>query len=117
MDKLIFHAVSGVLGLFLAIRFIPGVSFVGTIRELLIAGVFLGLINFFIKPVVKLISLPIRIITLGLFSLLINVVFVWITIDIFFAREFIVEGIIPLLLTTLVVWLLNLFFGLHNSKK
>jgi len=72
IGKLLFHIVSGILGLFLAAKFIPGVEFMGSYKMLIIIGGVLGIINFFIKPILKAISLPIRILTLGIFSLVIN---------------------------------------------
>lgn len=117
LGKLLFHIVSGVLGLFLAVKFVNGVTFTGSIKTLLIAGAILGLANFLIKPALRAIALPLRIITLGLFSLLINMLLVWITTDILFPGEIEISGIIPLFWTTVIVWALNFFFGLIKSKK
>lgn len=50
---------------------IPGISVTG-IGSALIAIVIIGLINAVLKPLVYLITLPINILTLGLFSLIIN---------------------------------------------
>jgi putative membrane protein len=94
--------ISGVLGLWIAIEFIDGVSFLGTWKELLIIGLVMGVINVFIKPVLNLISLPLKILTLGLFGIIINMAVVW-AIDIFFP-ELIITGILPLLWTTLIIW-------------
>jgi uncharacterized membrane protein YvlD (DUF360 family) len=51
--------------------------------------------------------------TLGLFSLVINIAIIW-TIDILFP-ELIITGIIPLLLTTLIVWVIE--FLLPGASK
>lgn len=116
MGKLFFHIISGILGLFLAAKFVPGVEFMGDYKMLLIIGGVLGIINFFIKPILKVISLPIRILTLGLFSLVINMGLVWL-IEILFPKELEITGFLPLFWTTIIIWLLNFFFGLYNSKK
>lgn len=50
---------------------IPGISVSG-IQSALIAIVIIGLINAILKPLVYLITLPINLLTLGLFSLVIN---------------------------------------------
>lgn len=50
---------------------LPGVSVAGFISALLFALV-LGLLNIFIKPLLLLLTLPINILTLGLFTLVIN---------------------------------------------
>lgn len=54
---------------------LPGVTVTGFVVALLVALV-LGLINAFIRPVVLLLTLPINIITLGLFTLVINTLMV-----------------------------------------
>jgi len=51
---------------------LPQVDFNGTVPQLVIVAVVFGLVNGFIKPIVKLLALPITAITLGLFSLVIN---------------------------------------------
>ncbi len=55
---------------------IPGIE-VQSFWSALVVAVVLGLINIFIKPLVTLITLPINFITLGLFSLVINALLLW----------------------------------------
>lgn len=114
--KLLFHAVSGVLGLFLAAKFIPGVEFIGSIRMLLIIGAILGLINFLLKPILRAVSLPIRILTFGLFSLVINMGMVWF-VEILFPKDLEITGLLALFWTTLIIWGLNFLFGLYTPKR
>ncbi len=102
MWSLFLQMVAGILGIFLAQRYVPGVEFIGPWQTLVLAGVILGLINFFIKPILKIITLPLRILTFGLFSLIINMLMVWL-VDIIFP-ELIIPGIIPLFWTSLIVW-------------
>ncbi|MFA5767603.1 MAG: phage holin family protein [Candidatus Paceibacterota bacterium] len=102
MFSFILKIASGILGLWVAIEFINGVSFYGTWQDLLIIGLVMGVLNVFIKPILKLVTLPLRMLTLGLFSLVINVGIIW-AVDIFFP-ELIITGIVPLLWTTLIVW-------------
>ena len=56
---------------------IPGFVVNGGIKEFIIAGFVLGLFNLFVKPILKLISTPIIILTLGIFSLIINGFLLW----------------------------------------
>lgn len=115
MRDLFIKIVIGILGLWLADYFIAGVDFTGNWKILLIAGVILGLINFFIKPVLKFITLPLRIVTLGLFSLIINMAMIWL-VDIFFV-ELVIIGIVPLFWTTLIIWGLSFLIPLFFPKK
>ena len=50
---------------------LPGVS-VANVSAAIIAALVLGLINIFIKPLVLILTLPINILTLGLFTFIIN---------------------------------------------
>lgn len=115
MKRLIFQIIAGILGLFLASRFVPGVKFIDGWQSLILAGVILGLINFFVKPILKFLTLPLRILTFGLFTLILNMIFVWV-IDILFP-QLIILGILPLFWTTLIVIGLNLIFGLYKRQR
>ena len=61
---------------------IPGIS-VANFWSAMLACVVIAIINVFVKPVIKFISLPINILTVGLFSLVINALLLmlagWIT--------------------------------------
>ncbi|MDO8436152.1 MAG: phage holin family protein [bacterium] len=111
MTKLIFQAAGGTLSFWLADRFVPGVNFVGGIQYLFFTGALLGAVNFFIKPVLKAITLPLRILTLGLLGIVINMAIIWF-IDIAFP-ELIIQGVVALFLTTIIAWLVSFFLGLH----
>jgi putative membrane protein len=62
----------------LAAYLLPSVA-IETWQALLVATVVLGVLNTLVRPILKLISLPITILTLGLFSLVINGLMVWLT--------------------------------------
>lgn len=113
--KLVFNVISGVLGLFLAVNYIPGVKNYGSNNYLILTGVILGLVNFFIKPPIKIITLPLSIITFGLFGLVINMALIWLAVDVLSPIE--ISGIIALFWTALIVWVLNLFFRAFTKKS
>ena len=73
MLRLIIHVLSNAIGIWAAARLVHGIHFYGNWKWLILAGAVLGFINFIIKPIVKLISLPLIWITLGLFTIVINV--------------------------------------------
>ncbi len=62
-----------------ASELISGFRFDGSFWELLLVALIFGLVNTFIKPIVKLLTLPINIVTLGLFTLVINAFMVILT--------------------------------------
>ena len=102
MWTLFLQIVAGILGIWLAQKYVSGVEFIGNWQTLVLAGAILGLLNFFIKPILKVITLPLRILTFGLFGLVINMLMVWL-VDVIFP-ELIIPGLIPLFWTSLIVW-------------
>lgn len=60
----------------LASYVVPGITVAGFLTALIVALV-LGLINLVIKPIIKILTLPINILTLGLFGLIINTILFW----------------------------------------
>jgi putative membrane protein len=119
MKRLISQIVSATLGLWIADYFIKevsiklysnsnffGISLTSQWQILLILGITLGLINFFLKPIINAITLPLRILTLGLFSIVINMGFLWI-IDLMF-EELSIPWFLPLFWTTFIIWIINL---------
>ncbi|MCV7346495.1 phage holin family protein [Mycolicibacterium rhodesiae] len=77
-------AVTG-LALWVVTLIVPGISFVGGDTTLQRAGIILvvaivfGVVNAIIKPVVQILSIPLYILTLGLFHIVINALMLWIT--------------------------------------
>lgn len=78
----------------------------------IIVAIVLGLINSIIRPVVKLFSLPINVITLGLFTFVINALMVMLCawfLDDYFKVDGFVSALIFSVILGLVSWVLNLF--------
>ncbi len=120
MKSLFGSIIAGCAGLILAALFVPNFvvvgSFTSSIKILLLAGVVLGLINFFIKPIVNLITLPLRWLTFGLFSLALDLGIIWL-IDVIFTPELTITGLRDLFLTTLLVWIANLLVPRKERKR
>jgi putative membrane protein len=128
MRKLLSHLISATLGLWLAVLFVPGVqvllygnsAFFGfhltaLWQIYLLLGIILGLLNFFVKPVLDLITLPLRIITLGLFGFVVNAALI-LAVDIMF-RELSAPWLWPLFWTTIVMQILNLLLSSSVLKS
>lgn len=71
MDRFLVRALVAAIGLWVADTLIDGISFDST-GWLLGAAVVLGLINAFVRPLAMILTLPITVITLGLFLLVLN---------------------------------------------
>jgi len=97
------------LALYAANYFVPGFGVSGSWKEYLLAGAFLGLLNLVVKPILKLISMPIIILTLGLFTLVINGLLLW-TVDYIF--DFVsIKDTTALLYAVVVITIVNLFMS------
>ncbi len=71
MNGIILRTLIIMLGLFLASAIIPGVRISGT-GTFILAAILLGLVNAFIRPIAFFLTLPITIVTLGLFLFVLN---------------------------------------------
>lgn len=119
MGQLIWRIAGATLGIFLSDRFISGVNleiipgksiffgveFTQSWQILILMGATFGGILFFIKPILDKITAPLKVLTLGLFSLVLNMALIWL-LDILFP-EFQISGLVPLFYTTVVLWTIN----------
>ncbi|HRH26654.1 MAG TPA: phage holin family protein [Parcubacteria group bacterium] len=72
--KILTHLLVSTLAILITDYILQGASV--TILSAVVLAVVLGVINIFIKPIVKMITLPITVVTLGFFSLVVNALFV-----------------------------------------
>jgi putative membrane protein len=110
MVRFLLRALIAALGLWVASYIVPGVHVQG-VKTLLIAGLLLGLVNALVRPIVTLLTLPISVLTLGLFLLVVNglmVLFVGWILHRFGDESFQIHGLGAAILTTIVVWLVSL---------
>jgi putative membrane protein len=63
--------------LYAMVTLVEGISYTGGIMFFLIGGLIMGLFNFLIRPLMKIISLPFVILTGGLFLIVVNVGVLW----------------------------------------
>ena len=99
------------VAVWLTTKIISGIS-VDPIWTALIVGACLTLFNMFVKPIIKILTLPINLLTLGLFSLVINGAIFWylgtlikgFTVSTFYA------GFIGALIVSIINWLLSKVF-------
>ncbi|MFC3859515.1 phage holin family protein [Deinococcus antarcticus] len=102
------------IALYLLTRVYGGVSFApgADVVSILLAALVMGIVNALIRPVLLLLSLPINLLTLGLFTLVVNGVVLWIVASVTALN---VNGfgaaIIGALLLTLISWVLDAVTG------
>ncbi|WP_312433585.1 phage holin family protein [Lacrimispora sp.] len=71
MSKLFIKYLSIIIAIYLLSLVIPSI-YIGSISALLIMGLVLLVVNFILKPILLLITLPVSLLTLGLFSFIVN---------------------------------------------
>jgi putative membrane protein len=100
MKKFLLRAAFSALGLWLATRVVPGIGIDGA-GTLAGAALLLGVANAIVRPVLVLLTLPITILTLGLFLFVVNAAVFGLVASLL--DGFHVAGFVPALLGSLVV--------------
>jgi putative membrane protein len=104
--RLALRTLVGMAGLWLAQKFVAGVHFADT-QSLVIAALLLGVVNAIVRPVVFFFTLPLTLVTLGLFLLVVNAGMIGLTA--WLMDGFTVAGFWPALFAALVVGVTSWF--------
>jgi putative membrane protein len=101
-------------GLYAAIWIVPGIDFFGEWTGILWVALIFGLLNALVRPVLKLLAFPLIVITLGLFTLVINTALLLLTsfIGQSFGIAFTVDGFWAALLGSLVISIVSVVLSL-----
>ena len=118
MLRFIVQAVVTALGLWLSAKVVPGVDFTSTGSLVAAAGV-LGLVNAVVRPIMVILTLPLTIVTLGLFLLVVNAAMIGLTA--WFLDGFVVNGlwagIGAAIVTGVVSWIAGSVFGGGSRER
>jgi len=110
LTKLIIQILTNAVAIYIAARVVNGFTLnEEDFKTLFTIGFIFGMINFFIKPVLKLISVPLIFFTLGLFTIVINIVML-LLLD-YFVPELIISGLGAAFWGTIVISAVNFFVG------
>ncbi|MFA5013073.1 MAG: phage holin family protein [Candidatus Paceibacterota bacterium] len=111
MNSLIAKLIAGVAGAGLSIYILKGgITYDGNIATIILAGITIGLLFYFIKPLLNVITFPLRLITLNLFSFVIIMFLVWI-VDILFSTHLEINGLQNLFWMSLIVLAIDILFS------
>jgi len=102
--RLILRWLVSALTLMLVAYYVPGIVVV-SFYSALIAALILGLINAVIRPLVVILTLPVNILTLGLFTLVINALMFWLASSA--VKGFYVAGFWVAFWGALIMWLVG----------
>jgi len=115
MTGFLLRAVITAIGLWLASVYVPGVR-IDNVTTLLLAGLLLGVVNAVVRPIAFILTLPITILTLGLFLLVLNAAMVALVAWILPGFH-LYGGFKAALLTWIIVWLTGLVGSLLIGKQ
>lgn len=112
--KLIVRLLINAAALWLASVIVPGISFEkGSLTSILLVALVFGVVNAFLKPIFKLFTFPVLILTLGLFALVINTALLAITA--WLMSDLTIDGFFSAFLGALIISIvsavLDRFFG------
>lgn len=104
------------LAVLLVAYVVPGIH-VETFYSALLVALALGILNAVVRPILVILTLPITLVTLGLFTLVINAALFWLVST--WVKGFTVDGFGSAVLGALVLWLLSLItnFTLKAGKR
>ncbi|HUF64783.1 MAG TPA: phage holin family protein [Gemmatimonadaceae bacterium] len=109
--------------LWVAVQLVPGVTFTGRPLHLVAVALVFGLVNAIIRPLLLLLSVPLLVVTLGLFMLVLNGFLLWITsalsgaLGLGFQVHGILAAILGALVVTIVSLVLTIFLGRKGTRK
>jgi putative membrane protein len=114
MTRFILRWLINAVAIFLAVRFVPGIGYAGGLTGIVWLALIFGLVNAFLRPLLQFLTCPLIILTLGLFTVLINTFLFWLTAQIgqVFGIAMEIQGFWPALLGGLVVSLVSITLSL-----
>ena len=98
--KIVLHVLVVALALLASAYVIPGIEVDG-VYIALVASLVIGLLNLVVRPVLFMLTLPLTILTFGLFAFILNALLFWFAAS--FIEGFSVDGFLPALLGSLIV--------------
>ncbi len=121
-DRLMYFLVRLLLNaaaLWVAVSIVPGVEYEGRVLPFLGVALVFGILNAFVRPILLMLSLPIVLLTLGLFTLVVNALLLWLTAAVSGAIgiDFRVMGFIPAFLGALVVSLVSIILTVFAGHR
>jgi putative membrane protein len=121
--QIIWRLLINAAALWAATRVVPGIVFDGDWRLLLAVALVFGVLNVALRPILILLTLPLFILTLGLFTFVLNAVMLWLTgrVSDALGLGFHVDGFVAAFLGALVVtiasFLLSLFVASGGRER
>jgi putative membrane protein len=106
MPRLLITWVTNCIGLLIAAAVVGPITYGGKFGTLVLAGLVLGVVNFAVRPLVILLTLPAVILSLGFALLLINALMLWLTSNIVTGLH--IGGFWSTVAGALIMWVVNM---------
>jgi putative membrane protein len=119
LRRLLYSWIVNVAAIWIASIFIDGVDYSEDYWILIVTGLAFSLVNLLVKPIVKLLALPLVIITLGIALFFVNLLMLYITSWIVpgFELDSFMSAVWATLVITIVNWVLNGIFDVGGKKR
>jgi len=111
--KILLSIVANAVALMATAYVVPGITFAGSRVQLLVAGAIFGLLNLIVRPIALFLSLPLLVLTLGLFYFVLNGLLLW-GFSTFMPGYHVAglwAGILGSLVIMVVNWVVSALFG------
>lgn len=108
MLRLIIRWILFAVALLFTAWLVPGISFTN-FQTALLAAFVMGLVNIFIRPIILIFTLPLNLLTLGLFTFVINALMFLLVAKI--VAGFIITGFLAALLGSIVLSVISIFIN------
>ena len=105
MPRLVIGTAGNALALWLADRIVGRVDLSHSWLTVIVAALVLTVLNYYVKPVLKLLAFPLVILTLGIALFFISMLMLWLTSAL--VTGFQIDGFWPLVKATIIVWIVN----------
>lgn len=115
LKRFIWSWIGNAAGLFVASLLISGIDYQKRLLVLVVASLIFGIVNALIRPIVVIISLPAIVLTLGVFTLIVNAFMLWLTSRLY--PSFQIKSIWAALGAVIFVWLVNYCIDLFILKE
>lgn len=111
--RLLLRILINAAALWAATRIVPGVEHTGLWTSLLLVALVFGVLNAIVRPILKLLTCPLILLTLGLFTFVINAIMLWLTsaVSETLGLGFHVSGFVAAFLGALVVTVVNVILS------
>lgn len=115
VPRLLITWITNCIGLLIAAAVVPAIGYGHNAGTLILAGLVLGLVNFAVRPLVILLTLPAVILSFGLALLLINALMLWVTSK--FVTGLHVGGFWSTVAGALVMWVVNMVLAPWTGSR